>query len=317
MHGLRMALCIVGIAGTCFVSPGRAGQVRIDVGPNGTLSFSPQEVNLSQGDQVVWVWKSGGVTHTVTEGTPCTNPSNPAFDASGSGSSNTRFTWKADRTGTVGYFCRPHCASMQGTLNISASGVAVSDFRITEIFRTNDHTDDFIEIGNLGGAPGNLGAYRITGTISGAQALPLTDIVVPVDGRVVVHMGQSGTSTQTDVFFPSGTLAALGSVALYAPNTINVSRTDATQIVDFVRWGSSTAGEANLTDVAVEAGLWSPGEFLPQMPEGFSLEFCGVSGQHDVSAWGLISVPTPHTDGNCSTPVKSSTWGAVKALIPR
>src|SRR4029077_13908612 len=44
--------------------------VDVTVGPNGTLRFSPDPVNISVGDTVRWTWGSNG--HSVTSGTPCT-----------------------------------------------------------------------------------------------------------------------------------------------------------------------------------------------------------------------------------------------------
>jgi len=293
------------------VLPAGAGQVRIDVGMNGELSFTPSNASLNQGDQVIWIWNSG--SHTVTQGSSCIVPGSPIFDTGTNALTNSRFSWRADRTGTINYFCRPHCSmGMTGTLTIAASGVPVADFRITEIRRTNEHTDDYVEISNLGAGPGNLGAYRLTTQGNNPTVLPLTDIPVPAGGQVIVHMGVSGTNTPTDLYMVAGNLIALGAIALIIPNQVVSFFNDGRQMIDYVRWGSGTAGDALLFEVAGNAEIWPPGQFLPQIPQTGALEFCGNATDHGPSFWAVVTNPSPHVDDNCASPARLSTWGTVK-----
>ena len=296
--GIVAALCL----GVGAVVEG--GQVRVNVA---NFAFSPSSVNLNQGDQVAWVWVSG--THSVTQGTSC-NPAGAIFD-SGIGSGQ-HFAWKSDRTGSVPYFCQVHCLSgMTGLLNISASGTPVSDFRLTEVRHTAAHTDDFVEIANVGTAAGNLGLYRLSVAAGSAVVLPLTDIAVPVGGRVVVHLGLTGANSATDIFLPATTLPANGSAALYMPNTVNTNLTAGDMMVDFVEWGAG--GQPNEA-TAVTEGFWTAGQFAPSMLDANSIEFCGLESNRGATFWLGILTPTPGSNGNCTTPVDPVSWGLVKSL---
>lgn len=293
-----------------------AGQVRITLAG---MSFTPSNVTIHQGDHVVWVWQSG--THSVTSGTDGSPAGNGVFNASftGSGSAglNTAFSWQGDRTGNVPFYCVPHFSfGMTGVITLlpSTSTAAVSDFRITEVLYAAPAGSDLIEIANLGTADGDLGRYRIAvpGDVEGIPLLTLP--VAKNGGRVVIHVGASGTNTATDVFLPalSPLPDAAGSVALYVPNTItgHTAVTDATQIIDFVQYGAG--GEANEA-TAGTANVWTPSDFVPVVGSaGHSIEFCGGSGQYGASHWAEISSPTFGSDGHCATPANPGTWGRVK-----
>jgi plastocyanin len=289
-----------------------AGQIRIDVGKDGGMTFTPAVAHLNQGDHVIWIWNSG--SHSVTQGTPCVVPPTPIFSIGGpSGISSARATWKSDRTGTITYFCQPHCTGgMTGSLEIAAGGAPVADFRITEVHRTNEHENDYIEIANLGQAAGDFGGFRITHT-QGSSPIDLIDVPVPAGGRILIHAGLTGTSTPSDIYLPSLVLTALGSVAVYVPNTPAPNTSTPWQMVDYVQWGgTSAAGDQNLRDTALEAEIWFNGTPPPVIPAGSSLEFCGTSGQYGAEFWTVASPPNPGTAGNCSIPVKPTTWSGVK-----
>lgn len=70
----------------------------------GSNEFQPAEVTISTGDVVKWDWKSNG--HTVTSGDNCTSDGN--FD-SGLQSSGSSYCVRFNETGTVDYYCQPHC----------------------------------------------------------------------------------------------------------------------------------------------------------------------------------------------------------------
>jgi plastocyanin len=290
---------------TCVVAAD-AGQVRINVGSN---LFDDNNVSVKVGDQVVWVWVASG--HSVTQGTPCV-VSNPLFD-SGVQDMGSTFSWKADQAGSIQYFCIPHCGTgMTGVISVvspSAQTLA-SDFRITEVRTTAAHTADFVEISNLGNGFGNLGRYRIS--VGGNTVdIPLTNVDVPINGRVVVHFGVAGANTLTDIYFPDVTVPATGSAALYVPNTANASLADPDMLVDFVQWGA--AGQANQA-TAVAAGFWGNNDALGATHEGHSYEFCGEKEDRGAPFWLAISVPNPGGYGDCSTPTIVQTWGGIKAI---
>ncbi|MBI5170285.1 MAG: hypothetical protein HZA61_12425 [Candidatus Eisenbacteria bacterium] len=286
-----------------------ARQRRIDLSG---FSFTPSSATLNQGDHAVWIWVGG--THSVFSGA---NATSDGIFGSGSAGSGQTFSWKSDRTGTLDYFCGFHGLSMVATLDLVASGAttALSDFRITEVQYNAAGNADLVEITNLG-ATGDLGKYRLK--ISGATVQTLaigasTNIAVPAGGRVVLHVGQTGTNTSTDLFFnlAAGLPDAAGSVALYVPNTQATALTNATQIIDYVAWGFG--GQENEATAAT-ALLWNAGTAVGAVASGSSIEFCGQSGQYGAARW--YENPSPNFGGadNCLTPVTPTTWGRIKTL---
>ncbi len=291
-----------------------AGQVRVDVG---NFQFSPSAVTVNLGDQVVWVWTGGN--HSVTSGTDGKVGDgifNSDILSAGGGGSNSAFTWKSDRTGSIPYFCIPHFPDMTGSITVQpGSGAAVADFRITEVLYNAGGGPDLIEITNMGTASGNLGRYRlaIPGDVEG---LPIASITVGANGIVVIHPNATGTNSTSNVFAPllSALPDAAGSVALYTPNTVSghTALTDGTQIVDYVQYGAG--GQANEA-TAVAAGLWTTGQFVPTVGiANRSIEFCGNRSDHGAAQWSEIDPTNFGSDGNCVTPLIPSTWGRVKTL---
>jgi hypothetical protein len=196
---------------------------------------------------------------------------------------------------------------MAGFVQIAASGAPVSNFRITEVESAGDA--DNVAITNLGNAAGNLGQYRVSVIAGAPLLLALTDIVVAPGGRVTLHLNQTGTNTQTDLYFPGVSLGnPTGSVGLYAPNTVNTALTIADQMIDFVQWGA--VSQLN-EDTAAAAGLWTAGTFVPAVAAGHSVQFCGSGSQHGASFWQ--GLPTPGSP-DCLTPVSTGTWGRLKTL---
>jgi len=308
---LGLALCSLWI-----VSTSNAGQRRVDVGFGG-LAFAPATATLNLGDQVTFVWVGAG--HSVTNGTnPNLDPNaGTIFDTGVLSSTPAAFTWKADRTGAVPYFCTPHFSfGMTAGLQISASGVSVSSFRITEVQYNDASGHDRIEIANLGGDTGDLGRYRISINGTTTALVPLNSaLVLPGSspGRVVIHTNEGTTgSTANNMFMAIGDLPAVGSVALFAPNTVGPSLADATQIVDFVQWGAT--GQPNEA-TAIAAGLWTAGESVdPVPPSGnYDLVFCGLESQHGKSFWE-VAHPNFRSLALCATPTQASTWGRIKLL---
>jgi len=281
----------------------RAGQLRVNVASN---SFSPQSIQPNNGDHIIWVWS--GDFHTVTSG----NGSPTGIFASGLRSTGASFTWKIDRTGLVPYYCEPHFAfNMTGNMSITASGNAVSDFRITEVFFNAPNGEDFIEITNLGDAPGNLGRYRLSLVAATVFTFTLANINVPVGGRFVVWVNRSGIDTQTELFnVAHPELARTGSAALYAPNTVNANLGLPDQMIDFVQWGDM--GQANAT-TASTASLWNGSDFVEAPAVPHSIEFCGNATNRGPTFWAPRLAATPGT-ADCMTPTRSATWGRIKTL---
>ncbi|HEV8184825.1 MAG TPA: plastocyanin/azurin family copper-binding protein, partial [Chthoniobacterales bacterium] len=96
----------------------RAANVTVDVGANGSLMFSPSTVTIEPGDDVQWVWKSGG--HSVISGMP--GAPTGQFN-SGLRNGGATFSQTFPSAGTVNYYCGPHggCCQMVGTIHIQAA----------------------------------------------------------------------------------------------------------------------------------------------------------------------------------------------------
>jgi plastocyanin len=325
---LRIALAAI-FAALTLTTAAHAGQVRVDVGPG--TAFTPSAVNVNLGDQVVWVW-TGTLMHTVTSGDSSalvpdgTFNSDPAFLGQGS---FTRFSWKSDVLGTTLYFCAIHEAAMAGRIIVSDpnSGppVAVADFRLTEVQYNRASGQDLIEVANFGAAAGNLGRYRIN--VSGAGTgteLPVTNVIVSPQGRVVIHLNASGTNTNTDVFIPSfapgtGLPNGAGSLALYAPSTVSPENalSNGDLLLDFVEWGAGS--QANESTAAGNL-FWVAGSYVPLVAAGHSIEYCPDSANtHDSGRWIDMAVPDFGSPPPCTLPTGTNprTWGNVKTIYRR
>jgi plastocyanin len=280
--------------------PAAAGQVRVDVLAN---FFTPSSVTLNVGDEVTWVWLGGH--HSVTSGVGCDAPIG-LFD---SGSISTgAFSWRADRPGVVPYYCVPHCSYMLGGLTVLASGAPVADFRITEVQFTAAILDR-IEITNLGDAPGDVGRYRLTYSPAGAVELLFNQIPLPAGGSVVVHLNATGEKDAQNVYLPAApSLPPTGSVALFAPNTVNSDLSDPHQMVDYVEWGSP--GQ-DYESTAVAGALWRAGEAVGPVGAGHSIELCDWAAR-GASSWAEIAQPTFGSPGRCTTSLESQGWGELK-----
>lgn len=321
MRAMRLRLRLAAMVVLLLLATGaNAGQRRVNVGFGGN-NFAPGTVTLNLGDHVTWVWVGGG--HTVTNGfdrDPIIDPNQgQIFDSQFLNGANQAFSWQSDAPGNIPYYCDPHFPGMTGMLQISASGVAVSSFRITEVQYNEASGFDRIEIANLGGDFGDLGRYRIAISGTTAIAVPLGSVGVlsgGSPGRVVIHTNRTGTNTQTEQFMPGiGNLPATGSVALYAPNTAAgmTSLADSTQIIDFVQWG---AGDQPNAATAVAAGIWpSTGDFVPAVPVvgDYDIAFCGAESQTGSGFWD-VAHPNFRAQAPCATPTRATTWGRIKVL---
>lgn len=315
MHRAARLLILAGALGIAV--PAFAGQVRIDLNSG---SFDPNDVSLNVGDHVVWVWNAG--SHTVTSGTS-PNPDNLYFNTAPSvgplSNGGTAFTWKSTLTGNRNFFCITHFSFMTGVLRVQSTGIAVSDFRITEVEYGQAGGLDRIEVTNLGDASGDLGRYRISVSTVATELdiVPLNSVVVPPGGRVTIHANETGVSTATDLYMGGasgiGNLPTTGSVALFAPYRLSTSPGPLTadQIIDFVQWGA--AGQPNAA-TALSAAVWPSGEFVSgESLPGYSISFCGSRTQHGSAFWS-VTTPNFGSGGICTTPALNTSWGRIKTL---
>ncbi|MDY7110257.1 MAG: plastocyanin/azurin family copper-binding protein [Planctomycetota bacterium] len=120
-HMRSLGLMTVGIfalIGMCLVSA-PANAVVHEVEQVG-LEFVPAELTVAPGDTVRWTWTSG--LHTVTSGSNCTFDG-IHFDAPlNSGHPTAEYVIPGDFSGTIDYFCEPHCTlGMAGVITVEAS----------------------------------------------------------------------------------------------------------------------------------------------------------------------------------------------------
>ena len=309
-----------------FVSTARAGQERVVVGAGGN-SFTPSTITVNAGDHVIWFWQTGG--HTVTSGNP--NAPTPTgdglFRSSTSGiAASSRFSWKSTAVGSYSYYCLPHAPGMAGIVNVVASSADVADFRITEVEFAGAGGADRVQVSNLGTDGGFIDFFRMSWVSATTQTITNTSVFVGAGSAITLHFNASGTNNATNLFFPAmPELGTQGSFALYVPNSTSTGSsapaalTDPDQIVDYVEWG--TPGQAAMPNrtTAVSASFWTAGDavntdaLLPGGGAGYSISFCGARNEHGASFW-QISTPNFGTAARCVTPVKSPTWGRIKAL---
>ncbi|MFN8589069.1 MAG: hypothetical protein U0704_14860 [Candidatus Eisenbacteria bacterium] len=313
---LAAALALVTLASPWAM----AKQVRINVT---SFDFTPRYASLNLGDHAVWVWDNS--LHTVTQGDTLDPPVTPtpgtalfnSGDASiqgNSGPTSATYTWKVTTTGLIPYYCIPHWPSMVGGLDVVASGSnAGSDFRITEVEYLG--SPDRLEITNLG-ATGDLGMYRlkVSGvTVAYLRNGPAKTLPLLAGRKFVVFFGQSGINSDSTLYLSGipGLPDAAGSVALYAPNSVNTSLAQSSMVIDYVAWGT---GSQENEAAAVGASMWSAGVNVAVVASGHSIEFCGQPGQYGAARW--YENPNPNFGGadNCLTPTTPTTWGRIKVL---
>ncbi|MCC6650228.1 MAG: hypothetical protein IT348_03650 [Candidatus Eisenbacteria bacterium] len=289
-----------------------AKQVRIAVT---NFDFTPRYADLNVGDHAVWIWNN--TVHTVTSGDTNSMAPDGRFNSGDVAVASITYSWKTNVTGMVQYYCIPHWPGMVGGLQVASSGAAgLSDFRITEVQYNVAGSLDLVEVTNMG-ATGDIGMYRLK--VNGTNAVtlrngPSTSLPVAAGAKLVLHLNSSGVNSATDLYLSGipGLGDAAGSVAIYVPNTVNTALTDATQIIDYVAWGTTGGQENEAT--AASASLWSSGQVVGLVAAGQSMEFCGQAGQYGAARW--YANPTPNFGGadNCLTPTVTTTWGRIKTL---
>jgi len=313
-HGFIGSVLTALLTSSLLAPAARAGQVRVNIS---NFMFSPSAVNCNSGDHVVWVWTGG--SHSSTSGDSNTVTPDSRWDSGlqiGAAPSNgASFNWKSTGSGTFLFYCTPHAPAMAGRVIAAASGVPVSDFRISEVLYNAASGSQLIEITNFGAAAGNLGRYRLSIATGVAVSITLDDVAVPAGGTLTIHANASGTNTATDLFLATlPALPATGAAALYVPNTKPgaTALTDANQIIDFVQWGAGGGGNEA---TAVAAAFWGSGAFVPAVAAGHSIEYCDAPLRHGATHW--YDNPTPNFSGganNCLTPIRPSSWGRIKSL---
>jgi glucose/arabinose dehydrogenase len=99
-----------------FSSPAEAATVTVQVGPGGSMFFSPDPVSINVGDTVQWVWASS--PHSATSGTAA-HPTTD-FD-SGIHNAPFNFSHTFNTAGSFPYHCTYHGALMSGSVDVAAA----------------------------------------------------------------------------------------------------------------------------------------------------------------------------------------------------
>jgi plastocyanin len=105
-------------------TPSATSQISdVAVGPNNTLQFVPNTVNISAGDTVRWTWMTG--FHSVTSGNPCIpdsqfcSPNDMNCAARTLSGPGTVYQHLFAQAGTYSYFCAAHCEyGMTGVVSV-------------------------------------------------------------------------------------------------------------------------------------------------------------------------------------------------------
>lgn len=184
---------------------------------------------------------------------------------------------------------------------------AFAQIRITEVLANplgEDDGNQKVELTNVSAGNIDIGGWWICGFFAYRQ-FP-TNVVLAPGARYVIHIGATGTNDGSNYYtgaFPtlSPTAAAF---SLYWVNQFG----SASAIADFVEWGATGQAREN---VAILAGIWPAGQFVPAAPEGESMQLCGTSAG---SADWILGPPTLGSPNACEPPVPGEvhTWGELK-----
>jgi plastocyanin len=108
--GASLALACPAVA-----DPGH-GPLRVEISG---YAFKPQDLQIVQGDLVVWEWSGPDTNHSVTadDGTFDSDPDGNALHEVGA-----RYAYTFDTPGTYTYYCRTHPTVMKGRIVVTAAG---------------------------------------------------------------------------------------------------------------------------------------------------------------------------------------------------
>ncbi len=121
----RLVYVAAGNGGLHLLNAGPIATATFDVqvGPGGTLTFSPDPVNVNTGDTVNWIW--GSNLHSTTSGIP-PNFNGPGPNTWDSGLHNVPFSFQFtfNTPGSFPYFCSFHLFT--GTVNVSGGAATIN-----------------------------------------------------------------------------------------------------------------------------------------------------------------------------------------------
>jgi hypothetical protein len=151
--------------------------------------------------------------------------------------------------------------------------------------------NQLIEIQNLEASTVDLSNWQICFQFT-YWGLPAGTVLGAGD-FLVVHVNAAGTDDPSNVYTgPFVDMSTSDALSLYR-HGINFD--DSANIIDFVQWGGAALPRE---DLAVTAGLWTAGQFLPGSTEGRSLERCNPSP--GASSWNETPGLTFGASNSCN-----------------
>ncbi len=142
--------------------------------------------------------------------------------------------------------------------------------------------DGYVGVTNIGEGSGSLSGYQLCQRPS---YFGIEDVTV-APGETVYFTAGSGESLDGQVFEVGSRFGRLrassGEMGLYSSGSFGSS--DA--IVSYVEWGSGSHGRSS---VAVGAGIWEEGDFVPTTDITAGLALIAPDGVPGVANWGEIS----------------------------
>lgn len=187
-----------------------------------------------------------------------------------------------------------------------AQQVVFNEVRVRQ--GSGSSADQLVELKNTGAASVDVGGWIFCHQFSYASVIP-NGTSIPAGGLLVVHFNQSGTNTSSNIFFLNDELAAITDLALYEKNTFDFS--NPSKMKSFIQFGGNPG--SGRQGVAVSAGLWTLGAFVPPVANGHSIELCAAN-PGSVSSFVDQSAPTFGLPNGCGVAVESSTWSKLKSI---
>ena len=262
-------------------APSRVGQiVDVTVAPGGTLTFSPNNVNISVGDTVRWTW--AGSFHSVTSGSPCTidsqfcSPNDTNCPAGTLSNAGAVYQHTFNQAGTFSYFCALHCGSgMTGTVNVS--GAAPLEITSAVSRKTHGAAGVFDINLPLTGTPGlesRIGDYTMVVTF--------TNNVVSGNASVTTGIG---TVNGSPTF--SGTTMTINLTGVTTAQTITVTLTGVTDEFSHVLPDTPISMRVLIGDANANASVNAADVSLTKGQLGQAAT--GTNFREDVNANGVIN----------------------------
>lgn len=172
---------------------------------------------------------------------------------------------------------------------------------INEVVYDADISGEWIELYNSTGIDADLNGFCLSISTS-ETPYTFSEYILPGHAYVVVHTDSSGTNTETDLY-PVTPMPGMGNTS----GSISLSTDDPpsqSNLIDFVQYG---AGNQTWEEEAVQAGIWSDGDYALPVSAGSSLGRF-PSGHDTDSSGNLVEYLLP-TDGTYNDFLPDLTWG--------